>query len=244
MFDDGFEDDEEELTAALAATGTAGATGGKAGGATSSTAPVLPRKQRGETEMAVLKYKLAQLGTKTTERDGGLQQGTAEHNELYAVPAQVARSFTRTYLGRATGKLSSLLNKPRLRSTDALHGEQLEVSEGEYRAHALTRMEMHAREQAIYAGHRVGWREKLSHAQVQRGVEARKLETELKRAPVSEANRAAMKRRGRDSDSDGESKEGEGEGGSHGLARSASAAAGVSATGGAAATPASSGSNS
>jgi hypothetical protein len=125
-----------------------------------------------------------------------------------------------------------------------LHGEQLEVSEGEYRAHALTRMEMHAREQAIYAGHRVGWREKLSHAQVQRGVEARKLETELKRAPVSEANRAAMKRRGRDSDSDGESKEGEGEGGSRGLARSASAAAGVSASGGAAATPASSGSNS
>ena len=158
-----------------------------------------------------------------------LAESSSDHHVLYAVPNVVARGFTKTYLSRATGKLQALLDRPRLKSTDAEHGEQLEREEGdEWRQAALQRMEVHSRARAIYAGRRIGWREKLNHAQVQRGIEARKEQEGRRRAPVSEASRAAMKRRGKDDsdeepDGDAEKKEAELDSEGSGAAPAASA---------------------
>jgi len=165
-----------------------------ADGGSSGSNVVLPRK-RGETEMSVLKYKLNSLANKTSSRDHLLSNTRAEQDSLCHVPPAVSRSFTRLYIQRATGKLHSLLTKPKIKPEDGGLGDgkpaataiikhdaqgspsaiapvdQSEVDD--YRQEALARITVHERCRSILNHPRIGYREKLSHAQVQRGLDFR-----------------------------------------------------------------------
>lgn len=128
----------------------------------------------------------------------------------YGVTNQVARSFTNQYLTRATSKLNTIINRPRFRSVDADGVESEDVIPDEFRIIAKAEIERLHRESEIVRAKRVGWREKLTHAQVTRITEEMKSnkkrfhDTSAEQATTIIRRSRRSQKKGKDSDEEEE----------------------------------------